>query len=229
MQWRDWAVSTLLHGALLVSVIWGTWHSKQHIAERLDIAIAWMDVPPVAIPVPPAPPVTPPKPQVSTRAPVTPVQQVPLQPLPPQTATVNSVVHADTVVTAAPAVVQTPPVTTATVMATPKAVPPAPVPAVNPAAQQARWHSQLEAMLLKHKQYPMVGRRMKQEGVVTVMASFSAQGDLLRSAINQSSGYKALDEAALHLVKFAADLARAGHQPGQIAEIKIPIVYELKD
>lgn len=84
-------------------------------------------------------------------------------------------------------------------------------------------------MLAKYKHYPRVGQRMRQEGVVTVEAHFSATGEIVRCVVVGTSGFKALDEAALQLVQQAADIARARHQPGRATELRIPIVYELKE
>jgi periplasmic protein TonB len=96
-------------------------------------------------------------------------------------------------------------------------------------ADTSRWQAQLESMLRKHKQYPMVARRMRQEGIVTVEAHFSAHGELIRCMVIISSGFKSLDEAALALVRQTADLVRASDQPGRSAELRIPIAFELKE
>ena len=79
----------------------------------------------------------------------------------------------------------------------------------------------------EHKHYPMQARRMRQQGVVTVEARFSADGELLRCDVASSSGFRSLDEAALKLVRAAAEALRAHHGPGELAELRIPIAYEL--
>lgn len=98
--------------------------------------------------------------------------------------------------------------------------------APDPGARQ-RWHNHLERLMREHKHYPMQARRMRQQGVVTVEARFSAEGDLLRCDVAGSSGFRSLDEAALKLVRTAAELLRAQHAPGELAELRIPIAYEL--
>ncbi|GMV02999.1 MAG: TonB family protein [Burkholderiaceae bacterium] len=90
-----------------------------------------------------------------------------------------------------------------------------------------RWRSRLERLMREHKQYPMQARRMRQQGVVTVEARFSADGELLRCDVAGSSGFRSLDEAALTLVRTAAEALRAHHGPGELAELRIPIAYEL--
>jgi len=98
--------------------------------------------------------------------------------------------------------------------------------AADPAARQ-RWRDDLERLMREHKHYPMQARRMRQQGVVTVEARFSAQGELLRCDVAGSSGFRSLDEAALTLVRTAAEALRVLHGPGELAELQIPINYEL--
>jgi len=99
--------------------------------------------------------------------------------------------------------------------------------ATDAGASPSRWRSELEALLLAHKRYPAQARRMGQQGVVTVQAQFAADGELLACAVAASSGFRALDEAALQLVRLAADRLRASSAPGNRAELRIPIFYEL--
>lgn len=98
--------------------------------------------------------------------------------------------------------------------------------ATDPGARQ-RWHTHLERLMREHKHYPMQARRMRQQGVVTVEARFSAEGELLRCDVAGSSGFRSLDQAALKLVRTAAEALRAHHGPGELAELRIPIAYEL--
>lgn len=98
--------------------------------------------------------------------------------------------------------------------------------AADPGARQ-RWRDDLERLMREHKHYPMQARRMRQQGVVTVEARFSAQGELLRCDVAGSSGFRSLDEAALTLVRTAAEALRVLHGPGELAELQIPINYEL--
>jgi len=226
LAWQDWSGSVLLHAALLLSVLWGLNQSNATLPKvtPLDMSIAW-EAPrppePLAPPPPPPPQKTAPPRVQPAPAPVP--QTAPVQPSPLPT---TPLLAADSVV--ATLVAATKPATPAAPVA---AAPPTPA-APNPnalAAQQARWHSVLEAALLKHKHYPLVARRMRQEGVVTIEAHFSAHGELLQCVVANGSGFKALDEAALQLVRQAAELVRATHQPGRVAQLRIPIVYELKE
>ncbi|MDT4844411.1 hypothetical protein FQZ97_783670 [compost metagenome] len=230
LHWHDWGRSVVLHGGLVAALAWGMVNSPAPVSPstRLDMAIQWeAEQPPEPAVQPPPPAPAPPevKPRPSAR-----VQPAPQPPAPPVTPAIQP--YPDAVATAADTVIPAAPVATVNTesrAATPAVVAPAPPSANQLAAQQARWEGLLEAALLKHKQYPMVARRMGQEGLVTVEAHFSAQGELLDCFVASGSGFKALDEAALQLVRQAADLVRATHQPGRVAQLRIPIAYELKE
>lgn len=103
------------------------------------------------------------------------------------------------------------------------ALPPMP----SSAAQSSRWRSDFEALLLAQKRYPRQARRLGQRGVVTIHAQFAADGELLGCEVAASSGFRALDEAAVELVRVAAGQLRASGAPGSRAELRIPIAYEL--
>ena len=89
------------------------------------------------------------------------------------------------------------------------------------------WRADLEALLASNKRYPRQARRMRQQGVVTVHARFAADGELLRCEVVASSGFRVLDEAALKLVRNAAEQLRSSRAPGRLAEVRVPIAYEL--
>jgi protein TonB len=231
LHWHDWGRSVVLHGALVAVLAWGVAHSPAPVSPstRLDMAIQWeAEQPPEPAVQPPPPAPAPPEVQPRPRARV---QPAPQPPAPPVTPAIQP--YPDAVATAADTVIPAAPVATvpteAPRAATPALVAPAPPSTHQLAGQQARWEGLLEAALLKHKQYPLVARRMGQEGLVTVEAHFSAQGELLDCFVASGSGFKALDEAALQLVRQAADLVRATHRPGRVAQLRIPIAYEFKE
>ncbi len=231
LHWRDWGRSVVLHGALVAALAWGMANSPAPIppSTRLDMAIQWeAERPPEPAVQPPPPAPASPEVQPRHRARVQPAPQPPASPVTPAIQPYPDAVAtaADTVIPAAP--VATEP-TEAPRAATPAEAAPAPPSANQLEAQQARWEGLLEAALLQHKQYPLVARRMGQEGLITVEAHFSAQGELLDCFVTSGSGFKALDEAALQLVRQAADVVRATHQPGRVAQLRIPIAYEFKE
>ena len=94
---------------------------------------------------------------------------------------------------------------------------------------ERRWQAHLETLLARDKHYPVSARRARQEGVVLVEAHFTADGQLSRCAIHSSSGFTALDDAALAMVRRAADLARVHHAPGRLAQLRIPITFRLEE
>lgn len=96
-------------------------------------------------------------------------------------------------------------------------------------AGTADWRSLLGTMLRKYKRYPTSARRMRQEGRVLVQASFSAGGEVLSCSVAEGSGFDVLDQAAVQLVRTAAAAANAEKSPGRSMQLRIPIVYELKD
>jgi len=241
-NWRDWLVSSGFHALLGATLVWGVSHSpKPNIPLALDVSVAWAPPEPPAPPAPaieqpPSPPPALPKPaKVKSPAP-TPaaVQQTPPQVIAPPLAPVQQRVAPDTsvaAVPAAPAPAAAPATSLASANPAPqsvKAAPPSSSTTSRP-ADTSRWQAQLESMLLSYKQYPMVARRMRQEGIVTVEAHFSPLGELTFCVVAISSGFKSLDEAALALVRKTAEAVRTSHQPGRNAELRIPIAFELKE
>lgn len=232
MRAKDWVVSAALHIALVGSAGWALSHSVLDVPAHtpLDLSVGWQTqaAPETAAPEPPAPP----KPTPAAPPKVMP-RSTPTPPLPaPSSAPVAQPAQAaapDVVVPAA--ATSSAPVAPAPAQHDPRpSAEPADAPSpVSTTTEQPRWQGQLESMLAKYKHYPRVGQRMRQEGVVTVEAHFSATGEIVRCVVVGTSGFKALDEAALQLVQQAADIARARHQPGRATELRIPIVYELKE
>lgn len=228
---RDWAAAALLHGGVLLGLLALAWAAPTvPRLQRLALPLQWTDAPapvaaapqPVPAPLPPQPmPV--PKPQrAQLPAPVT----TPQRPSPAAVATAHSVEPA-----AASAMPYAAPVAERAAAAAPAATVTAAAtagPSHDPGAEH-RWQAQLEAHLLRDKHYPLQARRARQEGAVTVEAHFNADGALLRCVVHASSGFSALDEAAVAMVKRAADAVRAQHQPGRNAQLRLPIVFELKE
>ena len=217
----DWGLSLGLHTLLLVGVGWGVSHSTVPSAAHvpLDLSVSWV-----------APEVPTPPPQTKQVVPVVQPSRTPVPAVVKREVAPSPVAASDVVVASVPVVVsptqapaQAQPVARAAPVAT------AAPPALAKVDEQPRWHNHLESMLIQHKQYPTVARRMRQEGIVTVEAHFSPQGEVVRCLVAISSGFKALDEAALQLVRQAAEVTRLQNQPGRMAELRIPIVYQLKD
>lgn len=230
-HWRDWFVSSGFHAVLGIALVWGMSNSSNPSTPiALDVSIAW------ALPDPPPTPAPAPAPTAAAATKVRPVAHAPkiVQTVAPRPTPAIEPAAPDTVIASAPTVsapVATPmgPLTAPDPTAQVTKPAPSGINSVQKPADTSRWQAQLESMLRKHKQYPMVARRMRQEGIVTVEAHFSAHGELIRCMVIISSGFKSLDEAALALVRQTADLVRASDQPGRSAELRIPIAFELKE
>jgi len=82
----------------------------------------------------------------------------------------------------------------------------------------------LRSRIMKNKIYPQVARKRNIEGVVQVLLTLDAQGQLLELSVLESSGSKILDKAALSLIK---KVLPYDHGLGQEFSVKIPIRYDL--
>lgn len=75
-----------------------------------------------------------------------------------------------------------------------------------------------------NKRYPSMAIRMDQQGVVTVYATLSADGNLLDYGVSSSSGYDNLDKAALKAVASSCPFSHGAN--GSIT-ITVPIHFQL--
>jgi periplasmic protein TonB len=175
--------------------------------------------PPAPPPLPPPPPKRepPPPPPKKTLAPPPPK---PLAPPPPA-----FVPKAEVQIAAPPpavvAVTPDPPPPAAKVE-----LAPAPVPAPAPPKAEVRAATQLSASCDK-PEYPPASQRMQEEGRVVLRLIISADGRVVESKVDKSSGYTRLDEAArqaLALCRFKP--ATADGQPIQ-SNLLIPYRFEL--
>jgi len=101
----------------------------------------------------------------------------------------------------------------------PQAAPQQPVP-VQPAAASAgptveQWRQQLNRQIDRAKRYPRQAERAGQEGLVHVAVTIDSSGRLLSASVIRSSGFTALDEAAIEAVRRAAPFPRPPASAGQ--------------
>jgi protein TonB len=219
---KSWAASLALHGAVIGALAWSWLDSppeKPAVVLRWDVALVAREPEPVTRLTPPEPArarLETPKPAPES---VSKLQAVP-KPMPTDPE---------------PAVIET---HEAPVRAVAEPVPePAPekrtkpMPQVDEAARAAaierRWYQVLMGKLRAMKHYPMVARRLGQEGVVLVEARFASDGGLTGLALKRASGFPVLDNDALKLVESAAEAARSELRPGRPAHLEIPIAYKL--
>lgn len=92
-----------------------------------------------------------------------------------------------------------------------------------------QWRTRLEQALLQGRRYPAGARRMGQTGTVVVQLRVAADGGLLYCMLHHSSGFTVLDQAAEQLVRGVAQSLGRTQPPGRIADLRIPIVYELTE
>ena len=83
--------------------------------------------------------------------------------------------------------------------------------------------------LAQHKQYPRAARRAGIEGVVHVRFVIDPAGRIAQSRIEQSSGARVLDAAALALLQRASPVpGLAQYALAQSLELRLPIDYRLR-
>jgi protein TonB len=123
-------------------------------------------------------------------------------------------------------------------------VPPPPVPAAPTPASPAqagppvdalaaeaedRWQADFLGQLRRLRRYPLVARRLGQEGVAVLDLRVDAEGRLESLDVRRHSGHPLLDQDALRLAREAAAMTRPGRAPGRTLRLEIPIVYRLQD
>lgn len=75
--------------------------------------------------------------------------------------------------------------------------------------------------------YPLVARRRRQEGMVLLAVTVSAQGKAAMVELKQTSGFPLLDEAALQTIRdWEFEPARRGGLPVD-SQIEVPVRYQL--
>lgn len=147
------------------------------------------------------------------------VRPTPVRPTPPAPVLTTS---ATTAMESIPQVVEPP----RQEAETPRAETPVPAPA-NPAPQPPRF----DAAYLDNPRppYPMLSRRMGEQGTVQLRVQVDAGGQPLDVKIHVSSGSPRLDNAALEAVRrWRFVPARQGNTP-VAASVIVPIVFSLKD
>ena len=90
--------------------------------------------------------------------------------------------------------------------------------------------SELRDWLLKHKRYPSLAKRRKQEGQVSVRFVIDANGGLISHQILKPSSHKSLNQAVMAMVERAAPMPPVPnelHQGHNQFEYTIPVNFEL--
>jgi len=185
--WVSLGVVVALHVLLLWAISSGLATKFVKIAKAPVQAMLLEEIQPV-LPPPPPPPVQPPPKTLPPPPAYVPPAVVPVNTPPP--------VNAIAAVSSKPQ---------------PEA-PPAPAPVVaappSPPAPVARTAAVISAANCEKPEYPSASRRFEEEGTVTLKFLVGADGKVKESAVEKSSGFKRLDEAARQ------GLAKCQFKPG---------------
>jgi protein TonB len=149
------------------------------------------------------------------------------QPAPPSLASVTSPVTAHQAAAAAPVAEVAVPLPPQPVEATSSRATVLPTPAPDKDIRK-RWYAGLRDKLAELKQYPLVARRLGQEGVVVLEAMVQPDGRV-EVILKLGSGYAALDRAAVKLFVDAASAMRTALVPDQPIHLEIPVAYRLEE
>ena len=104
-------------------------------------------------------------------------------------------------------------------------VKPGPCPTARPAQPGVR--AKPKYLLHPEPPYPATARRRRQEGLVLLTVKVTAQGHAARVELKESSGFPALDEAALRAVRdWEFEPARLGTVAVE-SEIEVPVRFRL--
>lgn len=127
----------------------------------------------------------------------------------------------------------------------PLAVPPAPQqqeasiaaappsPPLPPGPSEARtghdsWEARVMARLERYRRYPNAARARRQEGITQLRVSVARDGSLLNLALEQSSGFAMLDQAALDTFRRAAPLPKVPADRPAPVELSFPVEFFMR-
>lgn len=95
---------------------------------------------------------------------------------------------------------------------------------------KARYEQQISLWLAKHKHYPAAARMLGQHGKPTLRIRIDRQGNLKFAAVEQATGYRLIDDAALEMAKRANPLPAPpeDYPGGKLLEFRIPVSFDLQ-
>ncbi|WP_269769769.1 energy transducer TonB [Flavisphingomonas formosensis] len=109
----------------------------------------------------------------------------------------------------------------------PKAIPAPPAPLAQSDAPDS-WEGRVLARLEKFRRYPGAARSTRQQGVVYIRSHINRDGRVLTSSLVRSSGYPALDRAALETLRRADPLPRIPADRPDEVELAVPIEFFIR-
>ena len=96
------------------------------------------------------------------------------------------------------------------------------------AVDLSRLSALLHQEILQHQRYPAMARRQRREGVATIRFQLYPNGELQAVSLGNSSGYKALDSAALRAVKHVSPFPQAGEYLSHAQEFSVNVIFNLR-
>ncbi len=107
-------------------------------------------------------------------------------------------------------------------------VEPSPTPPVDTQQERNQYGALLASEIAKHKQYPILAKRTRQQGNVILQVQITSLGKLIAAQVYQSSGYELLDSQAMEMVKKATPFS---HPPSALGErdltLLVPVSFRL--
>jgi len=168
---------------------------------------------------------TPPKPKDAPE----PVEKQDKTPTPPKVEQImRTIVPVATMPSPAPQPIATPtPTPPQLETAAPKTAPAPPAPQASSNAPDS-WEGRVLARLEKFRRYPGAARSARQQGVVYIRFRMNRGGRVLSSSLVRSSGFPALDQAALETLRRADPLPKIpADRPDEI-ELSVPVEFYIR-
>lgn len=172
-----------------------------------------------------SPPETPPKPKEATE----PVEKQNRKPSPPR---VEPILRPIAPVVSLPSpqpqqIEASAPTPSQPETAAPKTAPAPSAPRVSSNAPDT-WEGRVLARLQKFRRYPGGARAARQQGVVYIRFRMNRDGHVLSSEIVRSSGYLALDKAAVETLRRADPLPRIPADRPEEIELAVPVEFHMR-
>lgn len=109
--------------------------------------------------------------------------------------------------------------------------PPTPEPPPAPVDTQqlkAEYGALLAQEIAKHKQYPMLAKKTKQQGNVVLQVQITSLGKLIAAQVYQSSGFALLDNQAIDMLKKATPFSQPPSNLGdRDLTLLVPVSFRL--
>jgi len=91
------------------------------------------------------------------------------------------------------------------------------------------WRTQVLALVEKNKRYPQAARSRREQGTAQVSFTLDRQGMVVSARVTQSSGFSALDDEAIALLKRAQPFPAPPRTfPGEFVVVRQPIRFTVK-